>query len=55
MKNMWEDFNDYTLVMLALRYGIAHQLDFNAQGLHNRDHVERELTKVELDMAFGDK
>lgn len=54
MENMWTDFNDYSLVMLALRYGIADELEFDGRGLLNREHVEHVLTKVEHEMAFGE-
>ena len=54
MKNMWEDFSDFTLVMLALRYGIADELEFDNRGLLNREHVERVLTDVEHEFAFGE-
>ena len=54
MQNMWADFNDFSLVMLALRYGIADELEFDGVGLLNREHVEKILTKVELEMAFGE-
>jgi len=52
MESMWSDFS--ALVMLALRYGIADELEFDGLGLLNREHVERVLTDVEHDMAFGE-
>ena len=54
MDDMWKDFSDYSLVMLALRYGIADELEFDRRGLLNREHVERVLSKVEHEMAFGE-
>lgn len=56
MRDMWKEFNDYSLVMLALRYGIEEELEFDGdgRGLLNREHVERVLTKVEHEMAFGE-
>lgn len=55
MKNMWADFSDFSLVMLAMRYGIADKVEFDARGLLNREQVEELLSDFELEMAFGDK
>lgn len=54
METMWADFNDFSLVMLAMRYGIADELQFDTRGLLNREHIEKLLTETELKMAFGE-
>lgn len=51
---MWTDFDDKTLVLLALQYGLADEIEIDARGLLNRSHVERVLTDVEFEMAFGE-
>ena len=54
MENMWADFNDFSLVMLAMRYGIVDEIEFDARGLMNREHLENRLTEIEHEIAFGE-
>lgn len=53
---MWENFTDYELVSLATNYGIAEFVTFDDTfKLANRSDIERMLTEIEYDAAFGEE
>jgi hypothetical protein len=52
---MWNDFNDYELAELAVRYGLEDLLVFAGDlSLANREEVEKFLTEYEMAEAFGE-
>lgn len=53
---MWDDFSDYELAQVAGNYGMQEFLVFSYDlTLANRSEIERMLTEVEYDAAFGEE
>lgn len=52
---MWNDFDDYSLILLAQQYGLRSEIELDEREclLTNRDHLEVVLTNYEMDRAFA--